>query len=179
VDLPQPWSPARSFARIRLFGSTLSNELRYNLYYKRATQQKFVLQLPELLSTRLTLGYNLGNEPQYNDESGNLDFNLTRERWTSLSTQIVPNFLLTSWLGRRSKDIPAGTDINEYQTVFGADYISPSQCWTLSFVRQKEYTKQEVEAEYVLKLSVIFLAQQRGYDISPGLVRELPSRRNE
>ena len=63
---------------------------------------------------------------------------------------------------------------HDYKTAAGIRYDSDSRCWGLQFAREKDYDKDEGEATYLLRFSMIFMGQQRNFpNMSPGLEREI------
>lgn len=119
----------------------------------------------------------------FDSNSSSLFSIITKERYVKMNSGIFPNFVLSSWLGKRERtttnaEVATSNLGEQYQTLFGLTYISPSECWKLSFQRQKRYVKTEREADYLLQLSILFLGRERPTpNVSPGLVRELPGDR--
>ncbi len=58
------------------------------------------------------------------------------------------------------------------KTAVGLKYVSPSDCWGLQFAREKNYNTLEEAASYVLRLSVLFMGQERPMpDMSNGVMK--------
>jgi len=180
--LPQPWSEPKSTVTIYAYQSSLVNTIRYNLYLRKVVAQEFSLGLPSVYSTKVNLGYKVGNDPNYDPGRGTIVFVQTQEHFVQFKSSIIPYITLSGWLGRRTRDTSELTKekgdtqasvISDYQTVLGAVYSSPSNCWALAFQRQKKYYKEERDASYLLELSVLFMGRARAGNIGPGIIREV------
>lgn len=103
IGLPKPWSNPNFKLGFNLFGVSLSNELEYDIYQKRPRRQKFKLTPPSFYSTTISFGYIIDDEAIYDSDIKTQLFKRTEERYTNISTGLIPNVMLTGWFGRKTE----------------------------------------------------------------------------
>jgi hypothetical protein len=172
ANLPQPWSDGVITSGLSVMGVGVTNTVHYDLYLNTARKALVRVSLPSILSTSVSAGYSLERTPTYVGDA--LIFNRTRVWSSGISTTIIPHVTLQSDLAKKFLDAPAPTEL--YETIFGARYLAPSECWGLAFTRTKAYDKAESQAVYVLTLNVIFMGQSRpvGNNLAPVLRFAVP-----
>jgi lipopolysaccharide export system protein LptA len=174
--MPQPWTPIYANAQLNVFSVTARNTTVYNIYYRKAVEQNFILYLPPVLQTGTYVGYNISEDP-VETEDLEIIFKRREELYYGLQSSFFRNIGISGWYGKRSSRLPDGGPVEQqYQTIFGLQYLSPSDCWRLAVNRQKRYDYDEKKAEYLLQLSVVFLGSERSRDLSPSVVRYIPGR---
>jgi hypothetical protein len=172
-QLAQPWSGPNFYLNLNWGGYQLSNKITYNIYERYATTVNFLLTLPAYYSTVMSLGYDIEKIPVYDRVSDASTSQLTKIRKVLLTSALIPRInLLTSLIQKRI----SGIDEPQYESRYGLEYLAGSGCWGLRFLRSKDFNQAEEQASYLLQLSVIFLGQQRQFDISPQLTRQLPEK---
>jgi hypothetical protein len=159
------WSLANGTASLSLFDTTLSADVRYNVYDKDIVKEGLRLSLPSIYSTGLTARYLLQKEADVDEASGNLVWIRTLTRAVDLTTRIIPNFSIGAWYANRSRvDF---NDDEQYETRFSLNYISSSKCWILSLLRWKKFEmRTERDAEYLMRISVSFLGQTKDLPVN-------------
>ncbi len=168
-NLPEPWSEPRVVASVGALGFGLTSDTRYNIYRKAAAESIFTLGLPSVYSSRLSFGYELKKEAL--DDNGSLTFNRTHTRRVGFNTWVIPRVRASVNLARRDTDV--------YESIMAMEYLSPSDCWGLKFVRTKEFGVDERLARYYLALTVIFNGQKKDYDgLEKAIVRQFPGDRD-
>jgi hypothetical protein len=146
------WDNATFEASLNAFGSTLSSIGNYDIYDHLFEKSEHYLTPPALWSTQAKLGFLIAR-------SSPTDRTVTRT--LGISTGLIPNIGLAVDLSRRQQEAKDNPNIQTYSTVYSLGYVSPTDCWQLSFVRNKPFDKLEAEAVYVLQLDMLFLGQKR------------------
>lgn len=168
--LPEPWKDPTTELRVTHAGFSLVVGAKYAIYARTARELNLGLTLPTFLSTNIALGYN--QVKQINLEQNQTT--RTRERSFTLATSLISPVTSYVTLRSRVQDDQAPTHTNGVFAAYGFEYRSPSECWGLQFAREKDYDKDEMAASYVLRLSVIFMGQQRALpNMSQSLTREI------
>lgn len=165
--LAEPWKQANLSLGLNYAGFSLGTSAVYNVYAKTAKKLEANLTFPAVLKTNLSLGYSLDKVFEREE--------VTRHRVRSyrLASSLIPMVSTYAVVNQRLRDGYQRSYSSDYKTAFGFRYNSDSRCWGLQFAREKDYDKEEGEASYLLKLSVIFMGQQRYFpNMSPGLERE-------
>ena len=173
--LPEAWKPVNTSLGINYANWGLSLASTYNIYRHAATSESIFLTFPPALKSSLTLGYNLSNSFVSNSSK----FQQTIVRSLSLDTSLIP---AVSGFIRLSRQVINGlpTDYTtSFQSAYGLKYVSPSDCWGLQFAREKTYSTPEAYASYVLRLSMVFMGQERPLpDMSGGVIHEASDQRS-
>jgi hypothetical protein len=166
--LPEPWKEANLRLGMNYAGFSLGTTAVYNVYAKTAKQVGADLTLPAFFKTNLALGYSL--EKVFLAEQ----VKRTRIRSYRLVSSLIPMVSTYMIASQRLIDGEKRSYSLDYKTALGIRYDSDSRCWGLQFAREKDYGEEEGQASYLLKLSVIFMGQQRYFpNMSPGLEREI------
>ena len=169
----EPWKGPKYSLKIGHKGYSLVNTGEYNIYKTSFKKLTFMLGLPAVQKTRISIGYEIDRA----FDSFTNEFKESKTRIANLSSSLIP--YVTTFISVKRQDIEdrVADYTNRYRISYGAKYLSSSDCWGLSFSRLKDYGKQEGSASYLLKLSVIFLGQPRDLpDMSPTPVREYKKR---
>ena len=168
--LPEPWKDPVANLQISQAGFTFNASGRYSIYARTARGINLGLTFPSILSTNLALGYNQVKEI-------NLEQNQTsrmRERTLNIASGLIPPIMTYVSLRSRVQDNKEPTYTNGVFAAYGFEYRSPSDCWGLQFAREKDYDKDENAASYTLRLSIVFMGQQRPLpNMSSGLTRNI------
>lgn len=168
--LPEPWKDPTAELQITHAGFAFVLGAKYAIYARTARELNLGLSLPAILSTNFALGYN--QVKQINLEQNQTT--RTRERSLSIATSLIPPVTSYATVRSRVQDDKAPTHTNGIFTAYGFEYRSTSDCWGLQFAREKDYDKDENAASYVLRLSVVFMGQQRALpNVSQSVTREM------
>lgn len=168
--LPEPWKDPITNLQLSHAGVSFTASARYSIYARTAREISLGLTFPEVLATNLSLGYN--QLKQINLEQNQTI--RTRERTMSVASGLIPWITTYVTLRSRVEDDKIRTHTNGVFAAYGFEYRSTSECWGLQFAREKDYDKDESDASYVLRLSIVFMGQQRGLpNMSSGLTREI------
>ena len=171
-NLAEPWSGPNMDLTLNWAGYTLTNIMTYNLYTRYATTVRFALGLPAFWATTLGFGYDFEKLPVYDTVADIQSSKTTIVRSVTATSTVIPRITLLLSLFRKTVlDTPDG---NQYETRYGVQYLSDSNCWGLRFLRSKDYNQNEENAAYLLQLSIVFMGDQRPVDVSPQLERQLP-----
>lgn len=166
--LAEPWKEANFRLGFNYAGFSLGTNVTYNIYAKTAKNVGASLALPTVLKSNFSLGYTL--EKKF--ISG--EVSRTRVRSYRLATSLIPMVTTYAALSHRLIDGKPRSYSVDFKTAYGMRYDSDSKCWGLQLAREKDYSKEEGEATYLLRLSVIFSGEQRNLpNMSPGLEREI------
>ena len=168
-SLFEPWIGPTANLGLSHEGYSLDTSVFYNLYKKTSTSLGFALGLPTFYSTQFGLRYVLEKKANLDPGTDTLLFARTRTTTVGVATSIIPKITVGANLIR---DQVEGQD-ERYGTSFQIGYDDRSGCWGLRFLREKDLNQLEEDANYILQLAVIFLGNQRGVDVSPGLEREI------
>lgn len=167
-DLPQPWSLWHTHAGFYLFQSSIGLSGDYNLYYEKFVKRSIGITFSSFYSTSIRLGYTLENEPDFNDVDGSINWVRTHTYTGNVNSSYFKRFNTFLYLAKRVKTFNlSGTDVSdlgrvsEYETKFGVNYYPSSGCWNLTFLRWKKFNFKEQDAEYWLRLSILFLGNKR------------------
>ena len=155
----RPWENLLSDLSVRWQEWNLVNHVEYDIYDDYATKVDLTLAFPTVLKTAASVSYTVAKTANKTSATGN--FVLTEElvRTGRLVTNLVPYMTITGEYAR--KNIENGDPPELNSKTIGVIYQSPAKCWGLSFLRKKDFDKNEKDASYVLQLSVIFMAQER------------------
>ena len=146
----------------------------YNIYRHAPTTESVYLTSKTYALTTATLGYTLTKSYQ----SNNSTFQRTDINSLSIDSRIIPHFTSFLRVSRQLIGSQPSDYTTTYRTAIGVKYASPSACWGLQFAREKDYSVLESQANYVLRLSVIFMGQERPLpDMSSGVVQQAGSSR--
>ena len=146
----------------------------YNIYRHAPLTESIFLTSPSFMRTTATVGYTLTKSYQSNSSI----FQRTNIESLAVDTGIIPNFTGFIRMGRQKIDGRPTDYTTTLRTAFGVKYASPSACWGLQFAREKDYSVLESQANYVLRLSVIFMGQERPLpDMSSSVVQQTSSER--
>ncbi len=166
----EPWKDPTVEMTARYAGWVYTTSVAYSVYAKTARELDMFLQLPRLYSTNISFGYSQSKRINLLQQT----FARTRERRVSLATSLIPPVTSFIQVRRQLIDDEVPTFENSVRTAYGFDYQSSSRCWGLQFSREKDYGDTQAEATYLLRLSVIFMGQERSLpNMSAGLVREV------
>lgn len=154
----RPWSELDSTLNLAVSGWSLTGLSKYNIYDK--LQNRFAANLipPSYFDTNLSLAYTIERAP-YQSDLGSILFASTREQSTTIVTSLLRP-LTASWSYSR-KETEGVTPTDDYRQKLGLSYASQSQCWGLTFVREKPYGVEEKASTYLLQLNVTFMGQTR------------------
>jgi len=159
-SLLNPWSPARGNASLNLYDWTLANFTKYDLYAKVVTELRFQLSPPTVYKTKLSLGYSIEKEVNYQNTGGiNLYRTLTRSY--GLTSTVIPYVSLFGEYSSRTKEQQDPSQM--FYASAGASYASPSNCWGLQFSWRKDYPERTWTGTYYLSLIVKFFNYSREY----------------
>lgn len=173
VALAQPWKDPEASLGIHAFDLSFDAAVKYSIYARTARQLSLGLSLPPVLDTTLALGYNLTKKIDLERS----EFLRTRERTLSLVTSLLPSSTAYVSLKNQVIDETLSSHRDNNATAIGLEYKSSSDCWGLQLAREKPYGKQENEASYVVRLSVIFMGQNlRAPNMSSGARGQLESK---
>ena len=173
--LPEAWKPVNTAVSIAVANWSLAIASAYNIYRHAATSESILLGFPRQLKSSLSLGYNLSNSYVSNDAT----FQQTIVRSLSVDTDLIPAVSSFIRLNRRTINGLRTDYTTSFQTAYGLKYVSSSDCWGLQFAREKGYSTPEANASYVIRLSIVFMGQERPLpDMSGSVVREPISQRN-
>lgn len=168
APLAEPWKEANLRLGLNYAGFSLGTSAVYNVYAKTAKQLGADLVFPAVFRTNLALGYSL-EKVFVNDQVSR-----TRIRSYRLASSLIPMVSTYVLASQRLIDGQKRSYSLDFKTAVGVRYDSDSRCWGLQFAREKDYGKEEGEASYLLKLSVIFMGEQRHFpNMSPGLERRI------
>jgi len=171
--LAEPWKNPSAAVGLSYQGFRLNTTGSYSIYLKTMTALGASLAPPSFFSTNISFGYGIGKE--YLQREG--DFRVTQERSFGLATSLIPRITTNISLTRKVIDGQVSDYTTTVREAAGFSYASPSECWGLQFLREKDFAVDEGNARYLLQLSVIFLGQQRGLpNLSPGIIRQLTQR---
>jgi hypothetical protein len=180
-ELAEPWLGPIYSLNIRHAGYTLTNTGEYTVYQQTFRKLNFDLSLPTFFKTSLSVGYQIEREFVEDNLEGDTEIRETRYRKLDVRTGLIPG--ITSFISVRRKNAEGETfDYTQhYRVSIGASYLSSSDCWGMNFSRLKDYGKDEGNATYVLRLSVLFLGQPREIpgNLSSPAVREYQTRKEE
>ncbi len=169
IVLAEPWKELNARWGLNYAEFSLGTSMIYNLYAKTARAVSASLTFPAVLETNLSLGYS-----QEKKISASGDARRTRVRSYRLASSLVPLVQTYVAISQSLTDEDVRSYTAEYKTAYGIRYDSDSKCWGLQFAREKDYLKLEGDATYLLRLSVIFMGQERNLpNMSPGLEREV------
>ena len=154
----RPWSELDSNLSLAVSGWSLTGLSKYNIYDKLQSRFASTLIPPSYFDTNFTLGFSIERAP-YQSDDGEILFASTREQSTTFVTSLLRPFT-ASWSYSR-KDIDGIASANDYRQKLGLSYASLSQCWGLTFVREKPYGVEEKNSTYLLQLNVTFMGQTR------------------
>ena len=170
IRLAEPWKNPNADIGLAYMGTRLNASANYSIYLKTTTAVGLNLSPPSFFNTNISFGYGIGKE--YLQREG--DFRVTRERSFVLATSLIPRVTTNISLTRKVIDGQVSDYTTTVREAAGFSYGSPSQCWGLQFLREKDFAVDEANARYLLQLSVIFLGQQRGLpNMSPSVIRQL------
>ncbi len=173
-DIDRPWADPNLSASLSLYNFTVGGKTRYNPYRNYSKTASIGITFPVIFNFSLSLGHTI-EKTFLEPEPGIFSFKRTTERTASLSTTIIPNAAISAHLKRQSME---GREKDLYGTSYGFVYTSNSNCWGLSFQREKDYNKEEKQASYNLQLQVYFVGQRRSFgDLSTPITRRLPLER--
>jgi hypothetical protein len=168
--LPEPWKDPTAQLQVAHAGFSFSAGVKYSIYARTARELNLGLVFPTFLETNVSLGYN--QVKQINLEQNKTT--RTRERSLSIATGLIPPVTTYVSLKSRVQDDKAPTHTNGVFAAYGFEYKSPSDCWGLQFAREKEYDEDETSASYVMRLSIVFMGQQRPLpNMSQGVTRQI------
>jgi hypothetical protein len=168
IVLAEPWKEVNANWGLNYSGFGLGTNVVYNLYAKTARMVSANLTFPAIFKTNLKLGYSQEKTISVGDARR------TRVRSYSLASSLIPMVQTYATINQRLEDELARSYTTEYKTAYGIRYDSDSRCWGLQFAREKNYGKLEGAATYLLRLSVVFMGQQRNLpNMSEGLEREI------
>jgi hypothetical protein len=171
--LAEPWKNPTATLGLSYQGFRLSSTGSYSIYLKTMTALGASFAPPAFFSTNISFGYGIGKE--YLQREG--DFRVTQERSFGLATSLIPRITTNISLTRKVIDGQVSDYTTTVREAAGFSYASPSECWGLQFLREKDFAVDEGNARYLLQLSVIFLGQQRGLpNMSPGIIRQVTQR---
>jgi len=154
----RPWSEIDSTLNLAVSGWSLMGVSKYNIYDKLQSRFASTLVPPSYFDTNVSLGYTIERAP-YQNELGRILFASTREQSTTIVTSLLRPFT-ASWSYSR-KETEGLTPTDDYRQKLGLGYASQSQCWGLTFVREKPYGVEEKSSTYLLQLNVTFMGQTR------------------
>ncbi len=167
IVLAEPWKDVNARWGLNYSGFSLGTSVIYNLYAKTAKTLSADLTFPSVLSTNFGLGYSQEKTISIGNASR------TRVRSYRLVSSLIPMVQTYVVISQSLKDEDTRSYTKEYKTAYGIKYDSDSKCWGLQFAREKDYGVFEGNATYLLRLSVVFMGQQRSMpNMSPGLERE-------
>ncbi len=167
IVLVEPWKEVNANWGLNYSGFGLGTSVVYNLYAKTARIVNASLTFPAVFKTNLNIGYT----QEKTISTGNAT--RTRVRSYRLASSLIPMVQTYASVSQKLQDALVRSYTDEYKTAFGFRYDSDSKCWGLQFAREKNYGKLEGEATYLLRLSVVFMGQQRNLpNMSQGLERE-------
>ena len=170
----ESWSLLESESGVNLMGWSASNLTRYNIYARGNTLVKFTLGLPSFFKTNVIYSHIIDSALQ-KDSQDNYLFTRTTTREVAFATTLTDPILLAYKYGRRN--IEDNVSQPQYSQKLDLIYRSPAKCWTLNFSREKPYDQPELNASYLLELSVIFMGQGTGLgNFSAPAVREINNR---
>ena len=172
ATLVEPWKPVNASLGLSLSGWSLNLGTVYNIYRHAPLTESAYLTSPIYASSRATVGYTLTKSYQ----AGSNSFQRTSLNSLALDSGIIPNFTAFVRVGKQKIDGRPTDYTTTYRTAFGVKYVSPSACWGLQFAREKDYSVLESQANYVLRLSVIFMGQERPLpDMSGSFIQQASS----
>jgi|GEM_PF-952789 len=172
ATLVEPWKPINASLGFSQSGWSLNLGTVYNIYRHAPLTESAYLTSPVVGSSRATVGYTLTKSYQ----AGSNSFQRTSLNSLALDSGIVPNFTAFVRVGKQKIDGRPTDYTTTYRTAFGVKYVSPSSCWGLQFAREKDYSVLESQANYVLRLSVIFMGQERPLpDMSGSFIQQASS----
>ncbi len=172
--LSEPWSDPTAHTGLTLAGFSLENQTSYSIYYHLIRTQTFKLRLPEVFKTVVGLEYSIADDPQLT-ETGTFLSRRTTEQKFIVETSLLPRFVLGYVFSRKNIDALAGevSAKPDYQTAIAASYLSDSDCWRLSFKREKSYGQNEKDASYYLQLTALFVGTERSQDFGAAVKKYL------
>ncbi|MCX6105779.1 MAG: hypothetical protein NTY08_08130 [Proteobacteria bacterium] len=172
--LVEPWKPINASLGMNHEGWSLNLGTIYNIYRHAPLTESIYLTSPSFMRTTATVGYTLTKSYQSNSSI----FQRTNIESLAVDTGIIPHFTGFIRMGRQKIDGRPTDYTTTLRTAFGVKYASPSACWGLQFAREKDYSVLESQANYVLRLSVIFMGQERPLpDMSGSVVQQTSSER--
>jgi len=165
--LAEPWKEVNARWGLNYSGFSLGTSVIYNLYAKTARLVDANLSFPAVMKTNLSLGYSQEKIISTGDARR------TRVRSYRLVSSLIPMVQTYIAVSQSIQDEAIRSYTSEYKAAYGIRYDSDSRCWGLQFAREKDYGVLEGEATYLLRLSVVFMGQQRNMpNMSPGLERQ-------
>jgi hypothetical protein len=172
ATLVEPWKPINASLGFSHSGWSLNLGTVYNIYRHAPLTESAYITSPVVLNSRATLGYTLTKSYQ----AGSNSFQRTSLNSLALDSGIIPNFTAFVRIGKQKIDGRPIDYTTTYRTALGVKYVSPSSCWGLQFAREKDYSVLESQANYVLRLSVIFMGQERPLpDMSGSFIQQAGS----
>lgn len=154
----RPWSELDSALSLAVSGWSLTGTSKYNIYDKLQSRFASTLIPPSYFETNLSIGYTIERAP-YQNELGEVFFASTREQSATVVTSLLKP-ITASW-SYSKKEAGGLVQSDDYRQKLGLSYASQSQCWGLSFVREKPYGADEKSSSYLLQLNVTFMGQTR------------------
>lgn len=169
-DLPESWSGPYFNLNLNWSGYRLSSSATYNIYKRTSTALFYDLTLPSFWKSKIGIRYLYEKSPVPDSETGSLAFKKTKTSYLNLSTGLIPAISTGISLIQREEE----NEDKQYATSFNLSYTDVSRCWGVRFVREKDLNRGEEDANYLLQLSVLFFGNNRAWDVSPALEREIP-----
>jgi hypothetical protein len=143
----------------------------YNVYQRTAVKAAGSLGLPTFAKTDASLSI----EKSKDLAGDGISFVTVLTRTYSLATSLIPPVVLNISMAHTERSDGGHPDFDQdWKEAEGVAYQSSSGCWGLTFLRQKDYGRDERDADYILQLTVIFLGQSRNTsNLAPGLHRQV------
>jgi hypothetical protein len=170
-ELPEPWSELHFSAKLNYFGFNLNYITEYNIYTSVSSKNVWTLGFPRVFKTDFQMSFTK-EETASIDDLGRLVSSVTTTQGGVLVSKVIPNFNIVSSYYKRNS---SGLDEGIYRHTEALQYLPSSQCWGLSFVRNKPYELEEESATYRLELNIILDGQNRSFpNMAGAFIKHLP-----
>ncbi len=167
TQLPESWIGPSASLGLNYKGLTLDSSVLYNIYERTSTSVGFGLGLPTFYSTQVGLRYSLAKQAQPDPVTEDLNYLRTKTTTFGLASGAIKYVTLGVNLIREQVEQRKV----RYATSYQIAYDDKSGCWGIQFLREKDLSQLEEQANYILQVAVIFLGNRRGADVSPGIER--------
>lgn len=149
--VPRAWSPFELTLIGNYAGYRLTSSSKYDFAAEDMVDSAASLSLPKFASSLLTFSYRIEDDGGFNSDKGEWEKKITRTRSAKLSTSLWANVNFTALLSWQKPY--QGEELHKH--IEYLQYVSQSQCWGLSFSREKDFTEDEKAASYQINFNLI------------------------
>ncbi len=158
-ELAHPWSELYLTGNTSILDFKFYSDMYYNFYYKDFSSQTFSVYLPVIFKTSLSFKYQIGSEFSYLEKEGKFDTTNTYTTTVNLGSKVLSNIELFGYYSKKISEKNHADD--DYELKTGFTYKPYTDCWSLSFLRWKKFGETDKNSEYILKISIYLMSEQR------------------